>query len=173
MPTRSKPKTLSGRLEQLLFSPKGGVEGLLLTVRDQPLQVSMEPATGDPGMLARAVGQSIEVTAVPDHSPKTREAAHPVFKLSAINKVAGKAVKSNGERRDRVSGIVASIHYAKHGEPNGVILDSGEFVHTRPHGMKELKLHVGSKVEARGERRMTALGTGMIEARRVNRVTIK
>jgi hypothetical protein len=97
MPTRSKPKTLRGRLEHLLFSPKGGVEGLLVTVRDKPLQVSMEPATADPVTLARAVGQSIEVTAVPDHSPKTREAAHQVFKLSSITKVAGKAVKSNGQ----------------------------------------------------------------------------
>jgi len=173
MPTRSKRKTLTGRLEQLLFSPKGGVEGLLIRVRDEPLQVSMEPATADHGTLSRAIGQTIEVSAVPDHSPKTREAAHPVFKLSSITKVAGKALKSNGARHDRVSGVVASIHYAKHGEPNGVILESGEFIHTRPHGMKELKLRVGSKVEARGERRMTALGTGLIEAERVNRVTIK
>jgi hypothetical protein len=39
--------------------------------------------------------------------------------------------------------------------------------------MKKLKLRIGSKVVARGERRMTVLGTALIEAREVNRVTIE
>jgi hypothetical protein len=169
----SKAQTFRGQLQQLLFSPKGGLEGLLITVRNKTLQVSMAPATAAVAALSQAVGRKIEVTAVPDHSPKTKEGAHPVFKLSAINKLAGKAFKADAEDHDRVSGVVASIHYAKHGEPNGVILESGEFVHTRPHGMKKLKLSVGSRVMARGERRMTVLGTALIEADQVNRVDIE
>jgi hypothetical protein len=172
MPHESKAQTVTGQLQQLLFSPKGGLEGLLITVRSKPVQVSMPPATADVGALSRALGRSIEVKAVPDHSPKTKEGAHPVFKLSSITKLAGKPFKSNAEDHDRVSGVVALIHYARHGEPNGVILESGEFVHTRPHGMKKLKLSVGSTVVAHGERRMTVLGTSLIEAHRVNRVTI-
>ena len=39
--------------------------------------------------------------------------------------------------------------------------------------MKTLKLRVGSKVVAHGERRMTILGTTLIEAHEVNRVTIE
>jgi len=169
----SKAHTLRGQLQQLLFSPKGGLEGLLLTIRNQPLQISMAPGTSDVATLSHAVGRPIEVVAVPDHSPKTKDGAHPVYKLKSITKVAGKAFKSNRQRDGHVSGVVASIHYAKHGEPNGVILDSGEFIHTRPPGMKKLKLRVGAKVKAQGERRMTVLGTSLIEAREVNRVTME
>src|SRR5882672_6256109 len=91
---------------------------------------------------------------------------------TVITKIAGKAGKSNGDAPP-ISGVVAAIHYAKHGEPNGVVLESGEFIHTRPHGMKKLKLDVGSKVVAHGEVRMTVLGTPLIKAREVNRVTIE
>ncbi len=173
MPSDSKVQTFSGHLQQLLFSPKGGLEGMLIAVQNEPLQVSMEPATADPDALSKAIGRRIEVTVVPDHSPKTRAAAHPVFKLASIRKVAGKLFKSNTANHDRIRGVVASIHYAKHGEPNGVILTSGEFIHTRPHGMEKLKLRVGSQVVARGERRKTVLGTDLIEAHQVNRVAIE
>jgi hypothetical protein len=39
--------------------------------------------------------------------------------------------------------------------------------------MKKLKLEVGSKVVAHGEVRTTVLGTNMIEAHEVNRVTLE
>ena len=67
-----------------------------------------------------------------------------------------------------MKGLVARIHYAKHGQPNGVVLESGEFIHLRPHGMAAVGLGVGSKVSARGELRMTVLGTRMLEARHAN-----
>ncbi len=69
--------------------------------------------------------------------------------------------------------IAAGIHYAKHGEPNGVILASGEFIHTRPHGMKKLRLEVGSSVSASGELRSTVLGTLLLEADEVNRMKME
>jgi hypothetical protein len=172
MSRESKSETLSGHLDQILFSPKGGLEGLLLTVDDEPLQISMPSTTADAEALSRAVGQTIEVKAAADHSPKTKDGAHPVYKLEAITKIAGKAFKAS-PNSDRIKGVVAAIHYAKHGEPNGVILESGEFIHTRPHGMKKLKLKVGSKVSASGELRMTVLGTSLIEAHEVNRVSIE
>ena len=53
-----------------------------------------------------------------------------------------------------------------------MILESGEFIHTRPPGMKKLKLKVGSKVTAHGEIRMTVLGTLLIEAHEVNRTKL-
>jgi hypothetical protein len=70
----------------------------------------------------------------------------------------------------KVSSVVCSNPY---GEPNGIILESGEFIHIRPGGMKKLKLKLGSKVSAHGELRMTVLGTPLIEAREVNRVTLE
>ena len=41
------------------------------------------------------------------------------------------------------------------------------------HGMKRLKLRAGSNVVARGERRKTVIGTTLIEAHAVNRVSIE
>jgi hypothetical protein len=172
MPHDAKTETLSGQLQQLLFSPKGGIEGLLVMVGSKTIQISMGPAASDTKDLTNAVGKPIEVKGSADHSPKTKEGAHPVYKLDVITKIAGAAVKPYGEAPP-TGGVVAAIHYAKHGEPNGVVLESGEFIHTRPHGMKKLKLDVGSKVVARGEVRMTVLGTPLIEAHEVNRVTLE
>ena len=59
-----------------------------------------------------------------------------------------------------------------HGEPNGMILESGESIHLRPHGMTAAGLDIGSKVTAVGDLRMTALGTRMLEAHRVNRIDL-
>jgi hypothetical protein len=167
----NKPENLSGHVQQLLFSPKGGIEGLLLRVGSKSVQVSMKPGTADAHVLSDAVGEAIQVKASADHSPKSKNSAHPVYQLDSISKLAGKAFKSSGEKPIR--GIVAHIHYAKHGEPNGVILESGEFIHTRPPGMKKLKLEVGSKVVAHGEARMTVLGTVLIEANEVNRLKLE
>jgi hypothetical protein len=167
----AKIETLSGELQQVLFSPKGGIEGLLMKVGWTSIQMSMDPATVDVAALANAVGKPIEAEGSPDHSPKTKDCMHPVYKLNSITKIGGKALKPDGACH-LVSGVVASVHFAKHGEPNGVILGSGEFIHTRPRGMKQLKLEVGSKVVANGEIRMTVLGTPLIEAHEVNRVTL-
>jgi hypothetical protein len=165
MSQHAKVETLNGQLQQLLFSPKGGIEGLLIKVGSKSIQVSMDPATADARALAGAVGEPIEAQGSADHSPKTKDSVHPVYELEFITKIGGKAVHP-------ISGVVARIHYAKHGEPNGVILESGEFIHTRPLGMKKLKLEVGAKVVARGETRMTVLGTPLIEAHEVNRVVL-
>jgi len=64
------------------------------------------------------------------------------------------------------------MHYALHGEANGVVLETGEFIHTRPDGMALLGLEVGAKVQATGELRMTVLGTVLLEAHEVNHVAL-
>jgi hypothetical protein len=171
MAHRDKIKTLSGTLPHLLFSPKGGIEGLLLKGGAKSIQLAIEQRAADAAVFAEAVGKRINARASADHSPKTRKGAHPVYKLDVITKIAGKAVKFDCNPRP-ITGVVAAIHYAKHGEPNGVILKSGEFVHTRPPGMKKLKLGVGSKVVAQGARRMTVLGTPLVEADEINGVTL-
>lgn len=171
MPHDHKPEILSGRLQQLLFSPKGGIEGLLLTVKSKTLQVSMKQEEAPATALHQALGKAIELRASRDHSPKTRHGAHPVYKLRGITKIAG-AAAAESDGAPAVHGVVAAIHFSKHGHPNGVILSSGEFIHTRPPGMKKLKLKVGSKVTAHGELRMTILGTSLLEALEVNRVSL-
>jgi hypothetical protein len=149
MPHDSTFQTLSGQLRQILFSPKGSLEGLLIEVDESP------------------------VKALRDHSPKTKHGVHPVYQLQSITKIGGRACTPKDGEDISIRGVVTAIHYAKHGEPNGVILEAGEFVHTRPDGMKRLKLKIGSKVTVHGETRMTVLGTPLIEAREVNSVTLE
>jgi hypothetical protein len=172
MPHDAKIETLNGSLQQLLFSPKGGIEGLLITVGSNSVQVSMAQGTADARALAKAVGKPVQLTACADRSPKANAAAvHAVYKLKRITRIDGRAVKPNSDPCP-ISGRVATVHYAKHGEPNGVMLETGEFIHTRPPGMKKLKLGVGAKVVADGEVQMTVLGTALVEAGKVNGVTL-
>jgi len=173
MPRELKTQALMGSLQQLLFSPKGGIEGLLLSTDEGLVQISMKPDTVPVKALGAAVGEAIRVLARLDRSPKAAQGVHPVYVLEAITHLAGKPLREAGKGQGAATrGVVAAIHFAKHGEPNGVILETGEFVHTRPPAMKKLKLRVGSKIVAKGERRATVLGSTLIEAREVNRVTI-
>ena len=67
-----------------------------------------------------------------------------------------------------VHGKVKRINYARTGEPNGVILDSGEFIHMKPEGMKQVELKQGDQVTAEGTAAMMPLGQQVIEAKTVN-----
>lgn len=158
---------LKGTCLYLLFSPKGAIEGLLLNAQGRTVQVSMSHNVGN--LLAPKVGpgKRLRLLVSLDRSPKTAEAAHPVFELRALADSAGNALPApNG--LTSVKGVVAWIHYARHGQPNGVVLRTGEFVHLRPDGMSATGLDVGSMVDARGELRTTVLGNRMLEASRVN-----
>ena len=167
-----KTEHLSGLLQQLLFSPKGGIEGMMLRVDSKIVQVSMRHDEADARTLQQAIAKPIELKVSADHSSKARGGPHAVYKLHAIKALGGESVPSKRVTHG-ISGVVASIHYAKHGQPNGVVLESGEFIHTRPPGMKKLKLEVGAKVTAKGELRMTILGTSLLEAHEVNRATLE
>lgn len=171
----AKPSELiSGTCRQLLFSPKGGIEGALVKVKGEIVQISVTPDLG--AALARATGpgKRLRVLAVADHSPKTADGAHPVYKFESLADAAGVAIEwpEFDDTATSIKGVVAALHYARHGEPNGVVLETGEFIHLRPHGMALVGLGVGSKINAVGEERMTILGTRMLEAQQVNRITL-
>ena len=165
---------IHGTCQQLLFSPKGGVEGALVNVKGSVVQVSVPPDKGAALTQVTGPGRQLRVLARPDHSPKTADAAHPVFRLESFADVAGHAIELPDAEpgQTTIKGVVGSWHFARHGEPNGVILETGEFIHLRPSGMTLAGLDIGSKVNAVGELRMTVLGTRMLEAHRVNRIDL-
>ena len=167
---KSKPELLSGTCQELLFSPKGGIEGLLLKVDGKTVQVSMPPDIGAAMARKTGSGKRLRVLAIADHSPKTAEGVHPVYQYEALADAAGEVIAwpVEGDGLTLMKGNVARIHYAKHGQPNGVVLESGEFIHLRPHGMAAIGVGVGAKVSAKGELRMTVLGTRMLEAHHAN-----
>jgi len=168
------PELISGVCRQWLFSPKGDIEGVLLAIKGAVVQVTVNPATGLLLTRATAPGKRLRVLATSDHSPKTAHAAHPVYKFSSFADAAGQAIDPPGADPAKAvrKGVVAALHFARHGEPNGVVLETGEFIHLRPHGMALLGLGVGAEVRAVGELRLTALGQPMLEARQVNRIVI-
>ena len=165
---------IRGTCQQLLFSPKGGIEGALVKMKGTVVQVSVPPDKGAALAQVTGPGRQLRVLATPDHSAKTAVAAHPVFKFESFADVAGQAIKvlDREPSETTIKGVVQAWHFARHGEPNGVILETGEFIHLRPHGMVAAGLDIGSKVNAVGELRMTVLGTRMLEAHRVNRIDL-
>jgi hypothetical protein len=165
---------LSGTLTQVLLSPKGGIEGLLLSIRGKQVQISTAPGAVDEYADVLVAGVRVVAMAIADHSPKTKGGNHPVFKVKQLTRIGRKVLResTHGAGPMVLKGVVAALHYARHGEPNGVVLDSGDVVHLRPHGMKKSGLKIGANVVANGERRMTVLGTTLLEAREINRVKI-
>ena len=165
---------ITGTCQQLLFSPKGGVEGALVKAKGAVLQLSMHPDTGAAFARSTGPGKRLRVFAVADHSPKTRDGSHPVYQFESFADAAGHAIESTDAdpANTTIKGVVAALHYARHGQPNGVVLETGEFIHMRPHGMAQVGLGVGAKVSAVGALRMTVLGTRLLEARQVNRIEL-
>ena len=162
-----RTELLSGTCQHLLFSPKGAIEGLLLTKRGMTVQVSM--ATDVAGSLLKKIGpgKRLRLLVSLDRSPRTAEAAHPVYEFVGLADASGQEIPP-ADGLTSIKGVVARIHFARHGQPNGVVLKTGEFIHLRPHGMAATNLDVGSKVVATGEVRTTVLGTRMLEAHHAN-----
>jgi hypothetical protein len=119
--------------------------------------------------LAR-VGQ--EVCVGVEAEPATHEhpvGEHPVFRAALSREAEG----PKQGKATHLEGIVERINFARHGEANGVVLDSGDFVHLKPEGMKQACLTVGRRMEVEGKARPMPLGGRVIEADVVNGVALE
>ena len=65
------------------------------------------------------------------------------------------------------------LNYALHGEVNGAILDSGDFLHLKPHGARVLQLVVGMDVKGVGSTKLATCGHRVIDAKEVNGVQVE
>ena len=166
--------SVEGRFSQLIFSPKGAIEGVLIDtdgvltqfVTDPHDRVVMEQLAG-----LRA-GQALVLEgSLAEPSPKG-EPAHVVYDFERLVSVDGKAPTAQ-DRDDGSTGVVMRFNYAKHGKPNGVVLDNGDFIHTKPGGLEKLGLKVGDKLKVKGDATPLVTGTGrVIEAQKVNGVKL-
>ena len=168
------PEPLNGICRQWLYSPKGDIEGVLLSVKGGTVQLTTTPAQGITLGRACAPGKRLRVLALRDQSAKAADGAHPVYAFADFADADGQPVHSpaGDPQQAKLKGVVVALHYARHGQPNGVMLDGGEFIHLRPHGMALAGLGLGSKVQAVGELKRTVLGTVMMEAHQVNKLAI-
>lgn len=162
--------SVEGNFQQLVFSPKGAIEGLLIDTDGVPTQFVCDPQ--DPVVAEHLAGlrdgQALVIEGTEAGPSPKGEAEHTVYRLERLVSVDGKPAKPPTDHKAAV-GTVVRFNYAKHGAPNGVVLDNGDFVHTKPDGMVRLGLKIGDKVRAEGDARPLVTGHGrVVEARSVN-----
>ena len=159
-----------GVLQEFNLSPKGGIEGFVLHSEGQTVQVNVSPDVGF--AVVRGIGQNVEATvAAEPATAKNSKGEHPVFSLVTLKGADGKALihtAAGDSAIATVQGVVKRINYTRHGEANGVVLESGDFVHLKPAGMKRVALKVGDHVTAEGPAALMPLGQQVVEAETVN-----
>lgn len=171
---KSKGVSLSGSISQLIYSPKGGIEGVLLRTDKEEVQLVLDKEdTGTSARLsALGYGAALKAQVQPEPPSEKGPSVHPLYRLLALETGGGKTLEPHATA-GAFTGKVARFNYARHGEANGVVLDTGDFIHTRPGGMRQLGLKIGSKVSAQGQAQPLLYSAGMVvEADTVNGVAI-
>jgi len=166
--------SVEGRFQHLIYSPKGGIEGVLIDTDGAATQFVFErhDEAAASAFAGLQVGQALVIEGTeegPSPKGKTKgDAAHTVYRFERLASIDGQPPQ-HAKADERVDGAVVRFNYARHGEANGVVLDTGDFVHTRPDGLARLGLKIGDKVRAEGRAHLLVTGEGrVVEAARVN-----
>jgi len=154
-----------GTVQAFNVSPKGAYEGLLLETEGEVIQTNFPQSFGATMADLASAGTEIQVEIEPEEVDG--HACHPVFRLLTVAN-AGQKKFSLVEGDSQFSGKVERLNYALHGEVNGAILDTGDFLHVKPHGAAALELTVGMKVKGTGSTKPMSGGHRVIEAEEVN-----
>lgn len=169
MPTKTIRKR--GTVGAFNISPKGSYEGLLLEGQSEAVQVNFPQELAHSILQAAPIGATVEIQAEPGEA--RGNAVHDVFQLISLKNSEGKKLPSLNDSDGRFSGTVVRLNYALHGEVNGGILDNGDFLHVKPHGAAALALEAGMKVKGRGTTKPMIDGHRVIEAERVNGISME
>jgi len=167
---------LTGTFIQVIHSPKGGVEGLLLEAEGQTVQFVLAKNDEAGATLVSSIKPGQSLTVAGDAMPPSNkgEGVHPVHALDKITAIDGKAPKRAAAAASGYSGKIVRLNYARHGAPNGFVLDTGDFIHVKPEGFAKLGLKVGDAVSADGDAHFLSTGGGWaVEATKVNRKAVK
>jgi len=160
--------SVAGVFQSFNLSPKGIPEGFVCRDGQTTFQVNFPPELANEVAKRVSEGKPVQAEVVPFDDAESD--AHPVYELGRL---AGGdrplVIDGAGEEDVRVSGTVVRLNYAKRGEINGAILDEGDFVHLRPHGVKAVGgLQLGQRLEVQGDVRPGWAGCRVIEARICN-----
>ncbi len=147
-----------GTVKQYTLTPRGDVDGVLLT---DGTEVKLPPHLSAQTVYAIRPGDQVSVRGL-------RARALPLVDAASITNVAtGKSVTDSGppDRRggngeQTVSGRIALQLHGKRGEVNGVVLDDGTTLRLPPPEAERMqdRLQQGQMVSARGDVLDTALG---------------
>ncbi|MDQ2839924.1 MAG: hypothetical protein M3Y72_02565 [Acidobacteriota bacterium] len=155
-----------GIVEGFNVSPKGIHESLLLRNGKEVIQINIPPHLAAKASEATPTGAEVELEVTAEEVKG--HPSHPVFRMLGFTGHDG-----NGEKQLKFSGKIERINYALHGEPNGGILDGGEFLHLKPHGAAAIGLRAGMEVEGKGTLKPSGGECRVIEAEEVNGMTIE
>ena len=167
---------IKGTFTQVVHSPKGGVEGLLMESDGEFVQFVLAKDDGANTALVTSlsVGQRLTIAGELAEPSDKGEGTHAVRSLDKIIAVDGRAPRKTSAAADGYSGTIVRFNYARHGAPNGYVLDSGDFIHVKPGGFTKLGLKVGDVLVADGDAHFLATGGGWaVEAVTVNRKSVK
>ena len=164
---------VTGIVQSFNVSPKGHYEGLLLESQGESLQVNFPQEWGETIAELAAPGASIHIEMEPHE--KNGHSLHPVYRLLALTNEKQRKfslIEDGRSGNGHFSGKVDRLNYALHGEVNGAILDTGDFLHVKPHGAAALALTVGMKVKGAGPCKPMLGGHRVIEASEVNGIQV-
>jgi hypothetical protein len=164
----------SGIVQFFNVSPKGHYEGLLLESDDEVFQVNFPVEWS--ATVADVAKPGTHITVEIEPRETHGHPSHPVYELIHLSNGEGKKSSTravNARGSGHFSGTVERLNYALHGQVNGAILNTGDFLHVKPHGAAALALAVGMKVKATGSVTPMAGGHRVIEADEVNGIAIE
>jgi hypothetical protein len=154
----------TGKVQCMNISPKGFYEGFLLKSGNKTVQINFPKELRQDFPNGWPPGKELSVEVEEEES--WGEPAHRVYKLVQV-------LGQPRQKRRKFSGTIERLNYALHGEVNGGILDSGDFLHLKPEGARAIGLVVGTFIEARGETRPMADGHFVIEVDEINGTVIE
>ena len=160
----------TGTLQCMNISPKGFYEGFLLKSGKNVVQVNLPKEHLHSFADGWASDGKISVEVEAENS--WGSPAHKVFRLVPVMDNGGRKAENARHPRKKFSGRIERLNYALHGEVNGGILESGDFLHLKPEGAQAISLVVGMAVEARGKTKPMPGGRFVIEADEVNGTVI-
>lgn len=164
-------ETVIGTFSQVIFSPHGSIEGIIVEGAEGKTQCVFSDEQLGAIFSHVEVGAPVVIEGEFVGWSSSRKEGHRVYRVDGVRSInKKKPLKPKAiKRAPTYSGTVVSLNYARHGEPNGVILDSGDFIHLKPEGFKRAKLAVGDHVEAFGDAHELSAERGYaVEATRVN-----
>ncbi|WP_031498320.1 hypothetical protein [Bryobacter aggregatus] len=129
----------SGTIQAMNLSPKGRYRGFLLKTSKGTVQINLPK-----GKTNDLLKPGVEIAAEVEEEESRGKRGHRVFRLLHLLKENG------GNGHSQFSGKVLSLNYARHGEVNGGILDSGDFLHLKPEAARAVALKVGMEVTGVG-----------------------
>lgn len=154
--------SIEGRYMHPIYSPKGGIEGIMLDADGVATQfVFGHGADGAAPFGKVKPDQRITVEGIEAQPWPEGENAHAIYQFTRLAGVDGQGAHDGAEPA-HADGKVIRMNYARHGEANGVLLDSGDFVHIRPDRFAALGIAIGDQLEATGPGRPLGDGSGRV-----------